>query len=69
MKLERSLLERLDRYCQYLDSDRDYVVSCLLQVVFRKDKGFAEWCAGHAALDAKAGESHPVRSGAGGTRS
>ncbi|HEX2453126.1 MAG TPA: hypothetical protein VHI99_05465 [Vicinamibacterales bacterium] len=43
VKLEQSLLQKLDRYCQYLDSDREYVVSCVLQVAFRKDKGFAEW--------------------------
>ena len=42
-KLERSLLQTLERYCEYLDSDRDYVLSCMLQVIFRKDKGFHEW--------------------------
>jgi hypothetical protein len=45
VKLERSLLEKLERYCQYLDSDRDYVLACVLQVVFKKDKGFIEWLA------------------------
>lgn len=43
LKLERSLLQKLERYCQYMESDRDYVISCILQIVFRKDKGFAEW--------------------------
>ena len=69
VKLERPLLERFERYCQYLDSDRDYVVSCLLQVVFRKDKGFAEWCAVHGAIDGTALESRPMRTEAGSTRS
>jgi len=43
VKLERSLLQKLERYCQYLDSDREYVLACILQVVFKKDKGFCEW--------------------------
>jgi len=44
-KLERTLVQQFERYCQYLDSDRDYVLSRILQVVFKKDKGFAEWLA------------------------
>src|SRR5438445_793132 len=47
IKLERTLLEKLDRYCQYMESDRDYVIGTVLQVVFRKDKGFAEWQSTH----------------------
>ena len=47
LKLERSLLQKLERYCQYMESDRDYVISCMLQIVFRKDKGFAEWLRSH----------------------
>lgn len=43
LKIDRTLLEKLERYCEYLESDRDYVIGCVLQVVFRKDKGFAEW--------------------------
>jgi hypothetical protein len=43
IKLERSLLQNLERYCEYLESDRDYVIGCLLQIVFRKDKGFGDW--------------------------
>ncbi len=42
-KLERSLIQKLERYCQYMESDRDYVVTSILQIVFKKDKGFAEW--------------------------
>lgn len=42
-KLEQGLMQRLAKYCAYLDSDRDYVISQALEVIFRKDKGFAEW--------------------------
>ena len=45
VKLERSLLQNLELYCQYMESDRDYVIGTVLQVVFKKDKGFAEWLA------------------------
>ena len=59
VKLERSVLETFERYCQYLDSDRDYVIGCMLQVVFRKDKGFAEWCAADGAVNTARSESRP----------
>jgi hypothetical protein len=42
-KLETSLVEELALYCEYLESDRDYVVGQALEIAFRKDKGFAEW--------------------------
>ena len=43
IKLEQSILQKLDQYCQYMESDRDYVIGTVLHVVFKKDKGFAEW--------------------------
>lgn len=42
-KLESGLVEELALYCEYLESDRDYVVGQALEIAFRKDKGFAEW--------------------------
>ena len=42
-KLDQALIQKLESYCQYLDSDREYVLACILQVVFKKDKGFCEW--------------------------
>ncbi len=50
VKLEVSLLKNLDRYCQYMESDRDYVIGTVLQVVFKKDKGFAAWVRNNEAL-------------------
>src|SRR5687767_5259113 len=44
-KLDERLVRTLERYCQYLESDRDYVLSKVLEIVFRKDKGFAAWVA------------------------
>jgi hypothetical protein len=52
VRLEKSLLAKLERYCEYLDSDRDYVVSSVLQLVFKKDKGFAAWLAESGSLPA-----------------
>jgi hypothetical protein len=45
-KLETALAWKLAKYCEYLDSDRDYVVSQALEIAFHKDKGFSEWLAG-----------------------
>src|SRR5262245_18794528 len=44
-KLEISLVRKLGSYCQYLESDRDYVISRVLEIAFKKDKGFAQWLA------------------------
>ena len=42
-KLDKELIEQLELYCRYLESDRDYVIASALEIAFRKDKGFAEW--------------------------
>ena len=46
-KLDRELIAELEQYCEYLDSDSDYVIAQALSVAFRKDKGFAEWLRNH----------------------
>ena len=51
-KLEQGLIRELEEYCQYLDSDRDYVIAQALRFVFRKDKGFAEWRETHTTRPA-----------------
>jgi hypothetical protein len=43
VKLDLELVRQLERYCQYLESDRDYVISQALTIAFNKDKDFAEW--------------------------
>jgi bacterioferritin (cytochrome b1) len=43
IKLDRDVLESLERYCRYLDSSRDYVINQCLVFIFRKDRHFAEW--------------------------
>jgi bacterioferritin (cytochrome b1) len=50
IKLERSVLEKLDHFCQYLESDRDYVIATVLAVAFRKHQGFAEWLRSNESL-------------------
>ena len=42
-KLDRELIRSLERYCRYLDSDRDYVIGKALEIAFKKDKAFTEW--------------------------
>ena len=41
-KLDRELIRTLERYCQYLDSDRDYIIGQALEIAFKKDKEFME---------------------------
>ncbi|PWT96951.1 MAG: hypothetical protein C5B51_32335 [Terriglobia bacterium] len=48
-KLDARLVRQLEQYCQYLESDRDYVLSQVLELIFRKDKGFAAWLGSKAA--------------------
>jgi predicted transcriptional regulator len=44
-KLEQGLARTLEKYCEYLDSDRDYVISQALAIAFKKDAAFAAWLA------------------------
>jgi hypothetical protein len=46
-KLDLELIAVLQQYCEYLESDRDYVIAQALTLAFRKDKGFAEWQKSH----------------------
>lgn len=57
-KLEQELVLELEQYCQYLESDRDYVVAQALSVVFRKDKGFLTWKQTHPTSQARNEESN-----------
>jgi hypothetical protein len=61
VKLEMSVLQKLDRYCQYMESDRDYVVGTVLQIVFKKDKGFAAWQKEAELLEAQAASTKSAR--------
>ena len=45
IKLDRHVLQNLERYCRYLDSSRDYVINQCLVFIFRKDRQFSEWAA------------------------
>jgi hypothetical protein len=60
-KLDRELILELERYCEYLDSDRDYVIAQALSVAFRKDKGFAAWREAHPMPQAKSEETDGTR--------
>ena len=48
IKLDRDVLQNLERYCRYLDSSRDYVINQCLVFIFRKDRQFHEWAAANA---------------------
>lgn len=43
LKLEIGLIKKLESYCEFLESDRDYVVAKVLEVAFRKDRAFRSW--------------------------
>ena len=65
-KLDQELILELEQYCQYLDSDRDYIIAQALSVAFRKDKGFAVWQQTHPLAQSGSertdGPSGPARS-------
>jgi predicted transcriptional regulator len=62
-KLDQELIQQLEHYCRYLESDRDYVISQALTIAFRKDKGFVEWLKNQAEQGTGASmEKCPVRS-------
>ena len=45
IKLDRHVLQNLERYCRYLDSRGDYVINQCLVFTFRKDRQFHQWAA------------------------
>ena len=57
-KLDRDLVLELEQFCEYLESDRDYVVAQALSFVFRKDKGFAAWKQSHPLSQARSEETN-----------
>jgi hypothetical protein len=57
-KLDRELVLELEQFCEYLESDRDYVVAQALRVVFRKDKGFLTWKQTHPTSMARHEETN-----------
>src|SRR5438270_231400 len=42
-KLDARLIRKLESYCEFLDSDRDYIIGQAREIAFKKDKGFGEW--------------------------
>jgi hypothetical protein len=42
-KLTQELIARLELYCEYLESDRDYVIASAFEIAFKKDKAFNRW--------------------------
>src|SRR6516164_5332666 len=44
-KLDVRLIRKLESYCEYLESDRDYIISQALEIAFKKDKQFTDWLA------------------------
>ena len=42
VKLDERLMRKLEKYCQYLDSDREYILSQALEIAFRRDKEFGD---------------------------
>jgi len=49
VRLDRDLIQDLERYCRYLESSRDYVVGQSLAFIFRRDREFQSWISKEAA--------------------
>jgi hypothetical protein len=50
IKLDRGVLQNLERYCRYLDSSRDCVINQCLVFIFRKDRQFHQWAAANGPV-------------------
>lgn len=61
VKLDAQLVKKLDQYCRYLDSDKDYVLGQALELIFRKDKGFQDWSVKQGVADPAAAGTPPSR--------
>jgi len=47
VKLDRSVIEHLKLYAEFIDSTQEHVVNEALALTFRKDKEFQDWMAQH----------------------
>src|SRR5690349_13530965 len=56
-KLTQELIAQLELYCEYLESDRDYVIASALAIAFKKDKAFTRWLEARPSI---AGSSEPA---------
>ena len=53
IKLDRSVIEQLKLYSEFIDSTQEHVANEALRLTFRKDKDFQKWAE-------KRGGSHAV---------
>jgi hypothetical protein len=51
VSLSGSVLADLERYCQFIDSARDWVINEALKAVFRRDRAFILWKEQSASKD------------------
>lgn len=51
IKLDKDLLRKLEQYGRYLESSRDYIISAALELIFRRDKSFADWLQKQSEID------------------
>lgn len=47
VKLDKSVIEQLKLYAEFIDSTQEHVVNEALALTFRKDKEFQDWIAQH----------------------
>lgn len=55
-RLEERLVQTLEHYCQFKESERDYVLGEVLSELFTHDKEFIAWCQSNG-IDAMTGEA------------
>ena len=68
VRIEETILNRLVRYCEFVDSSQAYVVASLLTVAMDSDKEFAEYVVDNPAdngadndADKRADKSRVIR--------
>lgn len=44
VRLNETVVQTLERYCAFKESDRDYVIGAVLEKLFQKDREFVAWC-------------------------
>lgn len=47
IEIERPLIQMLDRYAEFIGSDRNHVVVSAVRVVFKRDYEFKRWLRHH----------------------
>jgi len=62
VQIEQPILDTLDRYAEFIQTNREHVVASALRLVFKKDYDFKRWMRSQTSPDSQAITRSPKKS-------